>query len=335
MSSLKSKTFKLIYALVTAFVITEAILQVSVRYDIGIRLNPIFLYNPYCDQEYWEINSARSNFDDTGLEYHPLLSYKAAGEQESPVTNKSQNSVLIFGSSFTGHKTFQNIIPSNKNWKNFSVPSYGLDQIYTSYEISKTQFPNSTIVIGFLLEDLDRSIFSFREYQKIQYNRKNNLEFSPQNVPVKNKKPNISFDIYLIQLIKNLHSLYSLKFKTKSSTCHIKQKKILFEYFFNSILKSSQALNQSLIIITFNFEEDFYQANDNWRKSFIQNYFSKKTETNVDQKLYYVDTQMLIKEHMKNGNTTLSSYFNPVDRHYSEKAFKLVVDKIIALTQYQ
>ena len=44
---------------------------------------------------------------------------------------------------------------------------------------------------------------------------------------------------------------------------------------------------------------------------------------------------MLIKEHMKNGNTTLSSYFNPIDRHYSEKAFKLVVEKIIALTQYQ
>ena len=36
---------------------------------------------------------------------------------------------------------------------------------------------------------------------------------------------------------------------------------------------------------------------------------------------------MLIKEHMKNGNTTYLLIFNPVDRHYSEKAFKLVVEK--------
>ena len=163
---LKLKAFKLIYALVTAFVITEAVLQVSVRYDVGIRLNPIFLYNPYCDQEYWEINSARSDFDDTGLEYHPLLSFKATEEQASPVKNETQNSIFNFGSSFTGHKIFQKIVPSNKNWKNFSVSSYGLDQIYTSYEISKTQFPNSTIVIGFLLEDLDRSIFSFQRIPK-------------------------------------------------------------------------------------------------------------------------------------------------------------------------
>ena len=107
----------------------------------------------------------------------------------------------------------------------------------------------------------------------------------------------------------------------------------LFEYFFNSILKSSQALNQSLIIITFNFEEDFIRPMKTGANLSYKIISPEKTETNVDQKLYYVDTQMLIKEHMKNGNTTLSSYFNPVDRHYSEKAFKLVVEKIIALTQ--
>ena len=55
--------------------------------------------------------------------------------------------------------------------------TYGLDQIYLSYKLTSHQNVNKTIIIGFLLEDLDRSLFSKRDYSKVKYAKKSKIYY--------------------------------------------------------------------------------------------------------------------------------------------------------------
>jgi len=48
---------------------------------------------------------------------------------------------------------------------NFGVPAYGLDQAYLRYRLEGKQYDHDILIIGFIIEDADRNIGSFRPFQ--------------------------------------------------------------------------------------------------------------------------------------------------------------------------
>ena len=318
---------RVLSALFLALAITELLLHLFIRYELGVRPHPILFYNPYCDEQYWRIHSKWKKFNDTGLQQHPSLSF-AVEPQSFKKSKIVDESLYLFGSSFIGHKNFKDLSPPHMSWHNFAVSSYGLDQIYLSYDLAKQRFPNSTIVVGFLLEDLDRAIFSFREYQKVIFEGWPNPKLIPSNIPINSDHPGIPFDIYTFRLLKNFYSLNELEFQPKSTRCHLEKKKALFDFFMTSLLSSARSLNQNIIIISFNFEADFKTENKNWRQKHIEEYFSRELELNGPENWQYINSHELLRNDAVAEGDAISSYYDPIDRHYSEKGFEIIIGEI-------
>ena len=210
---------------------------------------------------------------------------------------------------------------------NYAVKSYGLDQIFESYNITKKQHLDDVIIFGFLLEDLDRVLFNKRNFSKLKYEKsKNNYELT--NVPInldyeKNKK--ITF--YSYNLIKNLSFLFFNDYDYKKSYCKIDTKKNLFKFFINQILNDANKLNQKLIFITFNFKDEIVKGN--WRHGFIKEQLSLKN-------IIHLDTKEILQKHMKNNNLQPIDYYSNEDFHLNELGNKLVAEELnILIKQYK
>ena len=176
-------------------------------FDFKFIKQPILFYNGYCDQRYWNFNDQEKKFDMDVLS-HPILSFQKKGIlipkkfENDPllqIAEFSKKEISLYGSSYINHSEVKNIIGNFQdiNTINYALGSYGLDQIYLNYKLTAHLNQNKTIVFGFLLEDLDRSIFNFREYQKAQFVLENN-EFKLKNIPIDhNIKANKIYDFYL------------------------------------------------------------------------------------------------------------------------------------------
>ncbi len=285
----------------------------------------MLFYNPYCDQEYWTIGNEKFNLLSEDYTSHPLLTFVNKNTEvpttiDSETLLKSDVDLVIYGSSFTGHKIFKNKIDSIYKNSNYAVPSYGLDQIYLSYQLTKNKYPNKTILIGFLLEDLDRSIFYKRDYEKILFKPINN-DFELTNIPVNLYKERKVYDIYIISLAKNVLSLSKNKFMPKNSKCLYTHKKDLLHYMFNQIILDAEKLNQNLIFISFNFIEDFiYQDSTNWRESLFDDYFNSK-------KVTYINSKEIFNTRTLQSNN-INDFYSNKDMHLNSKGFDVVIDNL-------
>ncbi len=326
-------------AAVVAVLLTECILQVMFYFGIGVSSRLALFFNPYCDQRYWEIHYSNKQFEDKDLIPHPILTFEQRLQTENVVGDPPligsgsalpdpNNRIIIYGSSFVGHPIFKNELNKQRQNLNYAVPSYGFDQIYMSYELTKHLHRNKTILIGFLLEDIDRSIFSFREYPKLKFSavkasdEEVNFAYkTPASVSVPKGHPTF----FSAQLATNFLDLAKTKFVPKNSTCRSSEKKKLFEFFVSEILKSSRRLGQEVIFVSFNFQEDIETGSENWREFFVSDFFSdlgdKVNATNVR----YINSKDLLMAHMTKNSLPASSYFDAQDRHYNALAFSLVI----------
>ena len=305
-----------IYPLIFLVILLEFFLQIIFYFDIKNLKKTILFFNPYCDQQYWNIQG-NSSYDKEIYSYHPILTIiKKKNEKLYEQNIASNKKIVFYGSSFIDHKYF---LPYYNDVANFSVKSYGLDQIYKSYMLTKDRFKNSDVIIGFLLEDIDRAIFDQRNFPKLKY-LKQNSTYKLSNVPVElvdNFKTSKIFFTY--NLIKNLNYLFLNEFNYKNSECFIDDKKDVFQFFIDNIISNSKNLNQNLIFITFNFKNDV--TNPNWRYFFVKDHFNSK---NVN----YIDMTEVIKDDQKRNNFDISSYYNNQDFHLSEYGFNLVRKEI-------
>jgi hypothetical protein len=328
-----------------AALVVEAVLQIMFLYNFGLAANPILFFNPYCDQEFWERNIRSSKFNDEGLLPHPILSFQradnVAGKNRFPQLSKQNvdpslpnGDVIVYGSSFTGHPLFRVLLNKKIPNTNLSVPSYGLDQIYASYELSKHSYKGKTIVIGFLLEDLDRSIFSFREYPKLKYHETKNSskkgEVYRLELPSEaSKNNNSSFQVYSVRLLSNLFSMGRQRMVPKNNQCKLEEKKRLFDYFMKNIVVYSRDLGQKLVFITFNFKEDSDKQLHNWREEFVNDYFTSLVKNDPTGRIEYINTKKLLNEEAEKKKYSIDQLYNPADRHYSKLAFSIVVEELI------
>ena len=215
------------YPILILIIFIEFFFQIIFFFDIKSLKKTILYFNPYCDQSYWDFEG-NSLYDDNKYSYHPILTIINKKNEVffNKIINNNKKDLIFYGSSFIGHKYFI----SNFNDKtNFAVKSYGIDQIYKSYDLTKQNFLNDTIVIGFLLEDIDRALFYQRNFPKLKY-IKNNDTFQLTNTPVKFRnelKTGIHF--YFYNFIKNISFLIFNDFNYKLSECDIQIKKDIFE----------------------------------------------------------------------------------------------------------
>ena len=131
-----------------------------------------------------------------------------------------------------------------------------------------------------LLEDLDRSLFHFRDYQKAKFVLRDK-KFYLDNIPVNlNLKANKVYDFYLYRFLKNFYNLLINDFDPRNSKCLISYKKDLFEYFLTNISKEAKNLIKNYLCYI-QFQEDL-RKDTNWRYEYIANYFIKNNIKHID-----------------------------------------------------
>ncbi len=310
--------------------IFELIFQACFLFNLNEIKKPALYYNGFCDQNYWNLINNKITYNNN-TEYHPVLSLvkknlkipkQIPKKMNSDVVSFIKNEVSIYGSSYNNHKDFIKLFVENENisFKNYSLESYGLDQIYLSYKLTAHLNQNKTIIIGFLLEDLDRSLFSKREYQKALFVKKNK-DFIVENIPInQNKKIPLNIDFYLFKFIKNFYNLIMNDFDPRQSVCNIEEKKELLEFFIDDIINLSSHYNQKIIIITYNLKEDLVKK-PTWRYSFIADYLKKN-------KIIHIDSYKILKKESLDDAKKIDTYFG-LDKHNNEKSFRYIFDKLL------
>tara|TARA_B100000029_G_scaffold478627_1_gene524919 strand:- start:185 stop:1189 length:1005 start_codon:yes stop_codon:yes gene_type:complete len=325
------RILKKIWSNFIVYILTfEILFQLLFFFNFDFIRQPILFYNGYCDQEYWNLYNKKTNISDD-ISYHPILTYKKnelAVPENFPNNAKidkkkfNKNKISLYGSSYINHNDLKDILNDNDDveFTNYALDSYGLDQIYLSYKLTAHLNQNRVIAFGFLLEDLDRSIFYFRDYQKAKFVLKNG-KFYLDNVPVNlNLETKRQYDFYLYRFLKNFYNLLTNDFDPRYSKCLISHKKDLFDYFLKNIEKDSEKFNQKIIFITFNSKEDLAK-NTNWRYKYMKDYFVKNSIT-------HVDSLKIMKTKLSKENENLEDYFGP-DNHNSKKSFQYIYDEFI------
>ena len=320
---------KYLFLIVAYIFIFELIFQIFFFFNLKFLTKADLYYNGYCDQRYWNLSPNIIDFKNNTLN-HSKLSFIKEGIIipkeiiDKPKLKKSEfikDELSLYGSSYMNHNEFKKIINehNNINTQNYALESYGLDQIYLSYKLTAHLNQNRTIVLGFLLEDLDRSLFYKREYQKAKYNKINN-SFIIGNIPVVQKKTNLrKYDLYLYRFIQNFYNLNKNNFDPRMDQCKAKEKKDLFSFFIDDIKKTANIYNQKVIIITFNLSEDFIKE-PSWRYNFIKNYIHKSN-------ISHVDSYKILKEKAKNDISKINSFFG-TDKHNNKESFEYIVEEL-------
>jgi hypothetical protein len=303
-------------------IILEVIFQLLFYTNNSIYEKPILFYNPYCDQQYW--NGGNSSYNKEIYSYHPALSIvKKSQFLDSDEKSTKDNNLIFYGSSFIDHNFFIKLF--NKN-KNYAVKSYGIDQIYLSYLLTKDKFYGDTVVFGFLPEDLDRILFDKRNYNKVKYIERKEI-FIPTNIPIDpNKETRQASDFFTYRFLKSISYLLMNNFDYKKSTCKAEFKKKFFTFFLQNIKNESKKNNQNLIFVTFSFHDEI-NSKPSWRYNFIKQSLKKNN-------IVHVDTKKIIESDIKKNQSKVEEYYSQKDLHYNERANKIVADEIKRLQSY-
>tara|TARA_B100000029_G_scaffold192992_1_gene191087 strand:+ start:2074 stop:3054 length:981 start_codon:yes stop_codon:yes gene_type:complete len=309
--------------------IFELIFQFLIFFNFKYVKIPDLFYNGYCNQKYWNFNDKKIKFD-SETEYHPILSYvkkdlniPSSLDKQTYIENSyfDENQISLYGSSYINHKEFKSLISNNSNFefKNYALNSYGLDQIYLSYKLTAHMNQNRIIVIGFLLEDLDRSIFYKRDYEKVIF-RKKNGNFILDNTPIENDKPNnFSFDLYLFRFLGNFYSLFKNDFDPRLDDCKKNYKIDLFNFYLNDMKKISKKFNQKLVFVTFNLKEDLIKE-PTWRYNEVKKALKKNNIT-------HIDSLTILRNKSENNIEEINTYFG-LDKHNNIKSFAFIIEDL-------
>tara|TARA_B100001769_G_scaffold70769_1_gene52876 strand:+ start:128 stop:1108 length:981 start_codon:yes stop_codon:yes gene_type:complete len=310
-------------------IIFELIFQTLIFFNFKYVKIPDLFYNGYCDQKYWNFNPKTISFKNE-TKYHPILSYV---KDDIEIPDSFQNEIIIkddtfnknmvslYGSSYVNHDDFKMLLSkyNNFDFKNYALNSYGLDQIYLSYKLTAHLNQNRTIIIGFLLEDLDRSIFDKRDYEKVKFVLEND-GFEMKNTPVNIDKNNpVSLDFYLFKFLKNFFNIIRNDFDPRVDECKKNYKVSLFKFYLDEITKISKIYNQKLIFITFNLEEDLNKK-PTWRYNLIKDALNEKN-------ILHIDALKILKNKSFNQENEIKSYFG-LDKHNNKKSFSFIVDDL-------
>ena len=172
--------------------------------------------------------------------------------------------------------------------------------------------------MGFLLEDLDRVIFSKRDYNKVKIKIVDG-KITLKNIPINLKeieKP--TRDFYTIKFIKNIIFLFKNNFDHRYDTCKATTKKETFEYIINDIKKKTKIYNQELLVLLFNYPNDLI-IRPSWRYEYVKEQLFKN-------EISFIDTIEVLNNSL-NQETKIMNFYGK-DLHYNKLGFQQVINKI-------
>lgn len=312
---------KILFKIFIIFFIIECLFQLLLYANLS---SPLLFFNPYCDQEYWNSIKHKPKLS-SSIETHDILSFKRIDTiipetLNNTMINQNNSEVALYGSSFFDHSIFKDNFKRIKlRTINYSLSSYGIDQIYLSYKLTAKNHLKNIIIIGFLLEDIDRAIFTKRDYPKIKLKLIND-QLILSNFPIQDSSLNNYYSILTIQFFKNITELVLNDFNFRYSSCKIDKKKKVFEKIIKNLKDDTTENNQRLIIVTFNFLNSFKNKNT-WRYDFVKKILKRE---NIE----HIDTYKIINNFSKKNNIKYEKFFNKKDFHYNQKGFELTTNAI-------
>ena len=300
----------------------EIILQIFFYFEIKIIAKPILFFNPYCDERYWLLDNREKNLTSNKVIKEKYLTYINKDKidifqtlQEGEL--KIENENIFYGASFFDHMYFKNKNKNKNNIYNFSLNSYGIDQVYISFLKTIKNINNSNIVLGLLLEDVDRALLNTRDYRKNYKINIDNLKMSKLD----DKKDNFLKTFYFYNFIKNISLLYKNNFDPRNNKCQKNEKIKLFGNIIKKISQLSKEQNNRLLVVTFNLEEDFNEPS--WRYEYFLN------ELHLNNVSHF-DTLEFIKNFVDENKLDVSDLYGN-DRHLNQIGFDIINDEISEL----
>jgi len=307
----------------------------------GILKREDFYADYFSDDDYWKLMYIFQGQDVAPWHPHPFLGWYGKFDPATYEHNDEKNigkktPVLLYGDSFAACETylcFQEILNGDKEFSkyfhllNYGVHAYGLDQIELLYEKSNELYKDPVVIFGFLTEDIDRSMLSFRLRPKPYYKMENGelvLEGVPLDPdPAKYLKEHpVSIRSYLWALVKHSNRLpEKIGAYLRGDEETIEEKIELNDAIIQKTIDDLKKRNVHFIFVIFHADwPDPIEAPDTWRDNFIREILDKNH-------VPYVWTKGLILEDMKKTGKDLSAYFLPT-HHYTDYTNNLVAQEM-------
>lgn len=307
------------------------------------------LYADYfSDDDYWKLMYIFEGEKVSPWYPHPVLGWYGKFD---PVTYQHNDKkgigdktpVLLYGDSFTACETpvcFQQILNNDREFSkyyhllNYGVHAYSLDQIELLYEKSNELYKDPVVIFGFLTEDIDRSMLSFRLRPKPYYKIENG-ELVLKGVPVDTDAGNylkehpVSIKSYLWALIKhNKRIPGKIGGYLRGDEETIEEKIELNDAIIQKVIDDLNKRNAHFIFVVFHADwPDPVTGPDTWRDNFIREILDKNH-------VPYIWTKGLILDDMKRTGKDLTAYFLP-NQHYTEYTNGLIAQEIKRMLLYK
>lgn len=183
--------------LVVAPIGGELFFRIGIAAEIGGLRNPRLYAGMTDDEDCWKLryrwrDTSRGGVWDGPLVFDPSLGW-TMGEEAVGDCEDCPGPVLVYGDSFVfgvDPVPVDRRLPSQlgrllpgRTVVNYAVNGYGLDQMYLRLRATHRRYEDPTLVVGIMMLDLDRSIFSVRAAPK-PYFRLEGGELELEGVPV-------------------------------------------------------------------------------------------------------------------------------------------------------
>jgi len=296
------------------------------------------LYADYfSDDDYWKLMYILEGSEAVPWNPHPVLGWYGKFDPLTYEHNDKKNvgkktPALLYGDSFAACETqrcFQDILNGDNEFSkyfhflNYGVHAYGLDQIELLYEKSNELYKDPVVIFGFLTEDIDRSMLSFRLRPKPYYTMEdgelvlNGIPLDPDPADYLKEHP-VSIKSYLWALMKHSNWLpEKIGGYLRGDEKTIGRKIELNDAVIQKAIDDLKARNVHFIFVVFHADwPDPLDGPDTWRDNFIREILDKNH-------VPYIWTKELILEDMKKTGKDMSAYFLPT-HHYTDYANELV-----------
>jgi len=191
----------------------------------------------------------------------------------------------------------------------FSVGGYGFDQIYLMFEQTKDLLQVSDVIVGVLTEDLDRTVLSFRTYQK-PYFEVESENLILRGVPIdpdpehywRSNPPGIHS--YLLALLVRKLAAYVPELAARSRK--LPQKKGVSVKIIEQFEKQAKARNVRLLFLLFYREGDLRMTT--WQEALLKEELGRRG-------IPFLDTKPLLLAYADKQNLPLSDFYVPDGHH--------------------
>jgi len=300
------------------------------------------------DDDYWKLSYMfKDKRGATAAGYRdPRLGWGRKSSADNPlgiIYNKPyriedfNQPILFYGDSFVAGVTsdsdripqlLDQLMP-DRSVLNFGVSGYGVGQIYLRYSDTIEKFNQPLALVGILMDDLNRSILSFRSGPKPYFDHDEN------GLILRNSPNNLGVDEYLEKNPPEISS-YFLRFVSFQLQCCIPEstfkwllgydikhdKKIAINRLILESIKSKAKTSASaMYTVLFYSGEEIIEA-ESWNERYIK-------DTLVNLGIQYFDTKAYLNNYMKKTGKTIGDLYYDDNGHPNAAGNRIIAEGLL------